>query len=224
MKKDLSWKNPYIERVNSIPEILLSGQNNQLSAIQLDQVRQKTQLFSAVFLELGSGSGRHLIQLAQQNSKCLYIGVELRYKRAFKTAEKAKNLGLENLIVLRVNALKSQELFLVGTISGVYVNFPDPWEKNRWKKHRLLSEDSLKWISLILIEGGFLAYKTDHLSYFEDTVKLISSLKSFDLALLIHDLNNNSASQANIQTEFEKLFNSKGLPVYFLKALKKSAD
>lgn len=90
-----------------------------------------------LFLEIGSGSGNFLIQLAQNNKEKNFIGDELRLKRLVYAARKAKNIDLKNIKFIRIDANKIEEFIDNNELSGVYINFPDPWEKNVKKEFYL---------------------------------------------------------------------------------------
>lgn len=212
------WKNQYIDLVAAKPAYIVAGRSNSLSPEQIAQVRRVCGDFDGVFCELCSGSGGHLVELAQAHPNQLYVGFELRFKRAFNTAKKAERLALQNLLVLRTTAFLLPEVFTERSLSGVYVNFPDPWEKERWKKNRVLNPKFLDAIASRLRREGFLSYKSDHQEYFESTVKMLEVHPLFSITSCVRDLHASELGPSSIKTEFEKLFISKGLPIHFLQA------
>lgn len=215
------WKNPYIDRVESLPERIVPAESNAVTEEQIRVLRSIAASRDRTFLELGSGSGAHLIERAARESTATFIGFELRYKRAFRTAEKAQQRGIENLIVARTTATLVPEIFLANSLAGVYINFPDPWEKKKWRKHRLLNRDFVAKLQQLLLPGGFLAYKTDHQEYFDETLEMLESSLLFSIAEQSRDLHQSAYAADNVLTEFENLFISKGLPTYYLKAVRR---
>jgi tRNA (guanine-N7-)-methyltransferase len=175
--------------------------------------------FKAIYVEIGSGSGMHIIQLAQNNPDTLCIGLEIRFKRAFKTGEKAEKLGLNNVLVLRTDARCLNDLFSQGEVDAFYINYPDPWDKRRWKKNRLLNQDMLATLHTLLRPEGHLRYKTDHQEYFASTLELLGA-GQWQRLKLTTDLVNSEWSEATIPTEFEYLFKSQDKPLCFLEARK----
>jgi len=163
--------------------------------------------FEQIYVELGSGSGMHLVELASQNPKVLVIGIEKRFKRAVKTAQKAQKRDLINLKVLRGQAEDLADIFLNQKINGIFINFPDPWDKAKWKKHRMINENSLKDFEKLLTADGFISHKTDHDNAFKDALELISK-SNFKIKNQSFDLLNSEYADSNIATEFEMLFKS----------------
>lgn len=221
------WKNPYIDLVDEHEDAILTLDPERtntrlgeyaLSAPSRELLREKQELFKESVLELGSGSGGHLIERAKLEPQTLFIGVELRFKRAVRTIEKAKRDSLTNLLILRGTAESISDIFPPRSISRVYVNFPDPWSKKRWTKHRMLNEERLITISKLLRQSGALLYKTDHKEYFYTTLELLESLPMFAVEYQTPDLHNSPYLEGSVQTEFESLFLSQGLPIYALKA------
>ena len=215
-----TWKNPYIDKTSEHEGVLYPflksiefSENEQISFSKTIQNTKK------IYLEFGSGSGGHLIDLAQANPDTLCIGFEIRYKRIVRTAEKAKEKGIKNIMLLRARAEHFPKYFQERKIDNVYVNFPDPWSKKKWKKHRLLSDEFLQSISKSLVNSGAFLYKTDHREYFEATLKLLQQASYFDLTAHSFDLYNSEYLSGNIKTEFEKLFLSKEQPIHYLRAI-----
>lgn len=212
--------NPYVAKVSTLPEHLLPCLGGGVSQTDLAAVRNRCAQFSACAIELGCGSGAHIIGLAEREPETLFLGFEIRFKRSYKAAEKAAKAGLKNVLILRTNAKAADELFAAESLSAVYVNFPDPWEKKRWKKHRLLAPEFLDVLWGKLQFGGALRYKTDHSEYFLETAKILQNSGKWLVEKFTQDLHSSDFAQANILTEFERLFLSKGLPVNSLEAKK----
>lgn len=179
-----------------------------------DIVTVKNVLISArkLIIELGSGAGGHLIELARQEPTATCIGLELRYKRAFRTLEKGERYELTNLYVYRGDGRKFlRELVTAGAVDTFYVNFPDPWPKRREQKNRVLSPNFLNEIDTWLKPEGRLIFRTDQRDYFDQVVMTIESsecpLKIIELS---NDLKSQPLSIALFPTEFEGLFLRKG--------------
>ena len=209
-----AWKNQYIDLIGTKPHLII--EETEIEEGALCPILPK---FERCFVELGSGSGGHLIELANRNPEVLCVGFELRYKRAFRTAEKAEQLGLKNLLVYRANANLLSSLFPENSLDRVYVNYPDPWAKKRWQKHRLLNDDSVALLTTLLKPGGALRYKTDHKEYFDTVVKSLRQNQTFQIVKETHDMFGSCDLSDNITTEFEQLFLSQGLPISFVEAI-----
>jgi len=213
------WKNPYIDLLETKPDYILPCGKEQDQSL-LNQFRDRCGAFNRIACEPCSGSGAHLIGKATLDPSCFHVGFELRFKRAYRTAEKAEQQGLDNLFVVRDNARNILKYFSPESVNKFYVNFPDPWEKKHWKKHRLLNADYFETIGKLLTRSGTFSYKTDHQECFEEVVGILETLKNFNLIKLTRDLYKSDFLSNNVPTEFESLFLSKNLPIYFLEAEK----
>ena len=210
--------NPYTKLINTLPEIVLVNSDKEPTEDELNAIKAASKPYKEIFIELGSGSGSHLLERSKIDPNSAYFGFELRYKRAFKTAEKALKAGLKNLFMCRTNANFFPALFSNTKISGIYMNFPDPWDRKRWKKHRMANEEFFKIISKMLANTGYFSFKTDHQKLFEDTLAIINENNDFVVSEKSYDLHKSEFTKNNVETEFEKLFISKKLPIYYLKA------
>jgi tRNA (guanine-N7-)-methyltransferase len=212
--------NPYIHLITTKPELIIPFEDTESNDHALTLIQNKMANYSRVFCELGSGSGRFLLEHAKLNKNALFIGFEIRFKRIYRTAEKAEKINLSNILLLQTRAETLAQLFPENTLDGIYVNFPDPWEKPRWHKHRLLNATYLDNIHTCLKPGAFLSYKTDHQEYFDGVLSHIQSNAGFRITTLTYDLHTSEWNASNIKTEFELMFKSQKRPIYFLEAVK----
>ncbi len=210
------WKNHYIDLVHTKPDYIVPIRIEGDLPSASEKIKERAKCFQGIIAEFGSGSGGHLIERARRDPSNLYVGFELRFKRVFRTAEKAEEIGLRNLIVVQGTALHFPALFPPLSLRGAYVNFPDPWSKPRWKKHRLLSESFLTALRESLQIEGFFSYKSDHAEYFKETKLLLERMVGFRIEEASSDLWNSPYREANIASEFEGLFHSQGLPIHYL--------
>lgn len=220
-QKTRRWENQYIALIEQMPDYIIAGRGSALSEEQCAQIRARSVPFAQVVCELGSGSGAHLIACATESPETLFIGFEIRFKRAYRTAQKAEAAGLRNVLVVNAPAQSLASCFPSESLHGVYVNFPDPWSKRRWHKHRLLSPEFLQTISDRLAPGGFLSYKTDHQEYFAEVRNTLQSSPELQLAFVTTDLYEEHPQYQTVKTEFERLFLSQGKPICLLRAEKR---
>lgn len=218
-----NWENQYIQLVTTKPSVIVPEHDRELPVQSRAKIDALKGNYQGVFVEIGSGSGMHLLQLAEQNPKVLCIGLEIRFKRAFKTGEKAERRGLSNVLVIRTDARYLKELFGEGEVSAFFVNYPDPWDKRRWKKNRILNDEMLLTMHRLLKTSGLLRYKTDHQEYFESTLKLVQS-PSWALTKQSFDLLHSEWAEDNIPTEFECLFKSQQKNLHLLEVEKKACS
>jgi tRNA (guanine-N7-)-methyltransferase len=165
-----------------------------------------------VHLEIGCGSGRYLIEWAQENPQDAFIGLELRFKRLVFAAKKIEQLALPNILLMREKGEFVDEYLSHNSIDCIHINFPDPWPKKARRKHRILSADFLTRMHPYFRSGGELRIKTDHLEYFETVTEILQKLENYKIVEHTMDLQLSNYIENNILTEFEMLFKSKGNP------------
>lgn len=204
------WVNPYVHLMDGFPGRIFSLAGD---VSEEEQLRKIISTSKRVFVELGSGSGQHLILQAKRNPDATFFGFELRYKRAVRTLEKADKAGTENLYVLRTDFSRLEEVFKPNSLSGIYINFPDPWDKRKQHKHRVLRQGILERAGTLLVSGGILSVKTDHRDYFRSFIAETAQAKSFRLLRLSENLGQSEFAADNVPSEFELLFRNKGIPI-----------
>ena len=160
-----------------------------------------------IYLEIGCGSGNFTVQNAQKFLDRNYIALELRFRRLVLGAKKAAKRNLKNILFLRKRGETILEFFGEKEISGVYINFPDPWEGE--EKKRVISEDLFKKLDVVLKSKGKLFFKTDHEQYYRDVLELVENLENYEVIFHTDNLHNSEKAQQNIKTEFEQMFLSK---------------
>ena len=166
-----------------------------------------------VVCELCSGAGNHIVEQAKRAKATtgddgkIFIGFELRFKRAYRTIEKAKaNNVAERVFVAGCPAELINFLFDERRLDGVYINFPDPWEKRRGRKHRLLTTEFLAGLATRIKPGGFFSFKTDHNEYFGSVLEILRKNENFTIIRETTDLYSSEYLAGNVLTEFEGMF------------------
>ena len=118
-------------------------------------------------LEIGMGKGKFLMQLAEKNPQIHYIGIEKYSSVLVRALEKMEENPLENLHFIRMDAENIVNVFEKGEVDQIYLNFSDPWPKDRHAKRRLTSRQFLERYHNILKEEGRVIFKTDNRPLFE---------------------------------------------------------
>lgn len=206
--------NAYRERIADFPGRLFPLLDAEA---EIEEIRSLLGRFSTVYCELGCGSGKHLIELAARERDALLLGFELRYKRAVRTIEKALAAGRENIYVLRADALAHLQRLGEGVLDGIFVHFPDPWDKKRWHKHRLLKAKMLESAFSVLKDSGFLSVKSDHRRYIYDFLEAVEHNQGFRLVGFTSDLARSPYGAQSIPSEFEHLFERLDKGIYYLR-------
>ena len=167
-----------------------------------------------LYIEVGMGKGRFITELARQNPGRNYVGIE-KYSSVLLRAldKREKDPELTNLKFLRMEAEDLTEVFGPGEVAGIYLNFSDPWPKDRHAKRRLPSREFLARYDQILVPDGVVEFKTDNRGLF-DFALLEAQEAGWHLDACTFDLHHDAElSQGNIMTEYEERFSSQGNPI-----------
>ena len=170
-----------------------------------------------ICLEIGMGKGKFISTLAQQNPDINYIGIEKYETVMLKALEKKQSLELKNLALVCEEAASLTDYFDKGEISRIYLNFSDPWPKDRHAKRRLTSDRFLAEYREILAPDGFLQFKTDNDKLFEYSVERLAAC-GFDIFAISRDLHNSEFAAGNVMTEYEERFSAEGKNICFLQS------
>ena len=170
-----------------------------------------------VHLEIGMGKGQFLSTLAKQNPDINYIGIEKYEAVMLRALEKKTADDIGNLALLCEYASDLAEYFSEGEVDMIYLNFSDPWPKDRHAKRRLTSDGFLNTYKSILKKNGALQFKTDNLPLFTYSVERLEAC-GWVIDALSFDLHNSEFSEGNVFTEYEEKFYSEGKKINFLKA------
>ncbi len=214
MVEPLAWVNPYRYLVGSFPGRLFEEREGDSS---LNACKELVLREAETYLEIGSGSGGHLLELATRSRSAVFLGCEVRYKRAVRTIEKAAANDLQNVFIFRGEIAKLIPAIPHKRLAGIYINFPDPWEKRRDWKHRTLALPFLEAGTSLLRKSGFISVKTDHAEYFHFFLKHVREYDRYLIEEISEDLYNSAYLPGNIQTEFERLFVSQGKSIHYAK-------
>ena len=174
-------------------------------------------------VEIGSGNGFFLTEVARRNPDWNFLGIEIRYKRTMMVAKKLREAGVTNARISRYHAAFLDDLLEPGSVSGLYVNHPDPWQKERHEKHRLISRWFLEDVVRLLKPGGWFHLKSDYLPNIERVYELIdhdgdgNPAEPLPLQITGRSDDVNGAGGPwpdDIQTNYQRKFLERGLPVY----------
>lgn len=166
-----------------------------------------------IYLEVGMGKGRFIMDQARLHPDRSFLGIEMYSSVLLRALQKMEEEELSNLRFLREDAAYIEEWFAPGEVDGIYLNFSDPWPKDRHAKRRLPGRVFLKRFATILKDGGLIEFKTDNAELFDFALEEIEP-GGFELLKITRDLHNDSIMmESNIMTEYEERFSSKGNPI-----------
>ena len=169
-----------------------------------------------IYIEIGMGKGKFIIENAIKYPDINFIGIEKYDSVLAKSLPKIPD-NLTNLAIIRMDALNIDNVFSK-EISRIYLNFSDPWPKDRHHLRRLTSKVFLEKYDSIFKDIAEIFQRTDNQQLYIYSLESLSSF-GYKLSDISFDLHN-SASDDLITTEYEDKFSSKGMPIYSLVARK----
>lgn len=168
-----------------------------------------------IHIEIGMGKGKFISELAIKNPNINYIGIEKYSNVLVRALEKRENLECNNLYFIRMNAEYITDIFEKEEVSQIYLNFSDPWPKDRHAKRRLTSEQFLSRYDKILKRNGSILFKTDNKELFDFSLEQIQ-LANWNLRCVTTNLHQSEYNKENIMTEYEERFSMEGKPIHYL--------
>ena len=167
-----------------------------------------------IHIEVGMGKGRFIIDMAKLHPEINYIGIEKYSSVLVRAIEKQTEEQLPNLVFIRMDAEAIENVFDEGEVDYIYLNFSDPWPKDRHAKRRLTSHQFLERYDQFLAPSGHLEFKTDNQDLFTFSLEEIGNSDIWHVDASTRDLHHDPAmNQNNIMTEYEEKFSSLGNPI-----------
>ena len=170
-----------------------------------------------IHIEIGMGKGKFILEMAERNPEINYIGIEKYCSVLVRAVEKTENFEGENLRLIRMDAEEIEEVFAPEEVDRIYLNFSDPWPKDRHAKRRLTSARFLERYDHILAPDGRIMFKTDNRNLFDFSLEQIEEA-GWILENYTYDLHNSKFNEGNVMTEYEEKFSAKGNPICRLTA------
>ena len=168
---------------------------------------------SPIHVEIGMGKGRFLMDLAEQNPDIQYIGIERYTSVLLRAVQKMDELQLPNVHFICEDAAKLPEVFAQAEVDRIYLNFSDPWPKDRHAKRRLTSRQFFARYNVILKQDGQVEFKTDNKDLFDFSVEEVKEAE-WKLTACTYDLHHDAAlNEGNVMTEYEERFSKAGNPI-----------
>lgn len=201
------------DEIAQSPYVIQDPQENKGNWDKVFAVRQP------LHIEVGMGKGRFIMDMAEQHPDVNYIGIEMYDSvlvRALQKMDEKKDAGClpQNLYFMRMDARELPLIFEKGEVEKIYLNFSDPWPKERHAKRRLTSRQFLERYDQILAEDGTVEFKTDNRDLFDFSLAEVEETK-WELTAHTFDLHHNEEMMVgNVMTEYEEKFSSKGNPIH----------
>ena len=167
-----------------------------------------------VRLEAGMGKGKFIYTMAGLHPDINYVGIEKYSSVLLRAVHKMEQEELPNLKFLRMDAENIAEVFGQGEVDRIYLNFSDPWPKDRHAKRRLPSREFLARYDRILKKDGVLEFKTDNRELFDFALEELAPA-GWEAVFVTRDLHHDeNKMETNVMTEYEEKFSLKGNPIY----------
>lgn len=167
-----------------------------------------------IHIEIGMGKGRFICEMAKAYPDINYIGIEKYSSVLLRAIQKMEEEPLTNLLFIRMDAESIDDVFAGDEVDRIYLNFSDPWPKDRHAKRRLPSKEFLARYDRFLKKDGVLEFKTDNRGLFDFAVEELPQA-GWKLVKITYDLHHDEEMmQGNVMTEYEEKFSSMGNPIY----------
>lgn len=207
-----------LKHVKGANEIIISGK------YYVDTPSDYKGKWSSVFgnknpinIEIGIGKGDFIIENALRNPDINYIGIEKFDSVIVRAIQKSNELEINNLRIIRMDALNLADVFNK-EIDLIYLNFSDPWPKERHAKRRLTSNIFLSVYDNLFKDSKNIIMKTDNINLFNYSLESLEDY-GYEIKYKTYDLD--CLSEDNIMTEYERKFHEKGVKINKLIAYKK---
>lgn len=196
------YKKWAVDYIKDHPEIILHDENIS------------SYLDKKLNIEIGAGKGDFVIGMALSHADEFFIAVEKISSVGGIAAKKMNELHLPNALLYPSDVVNLFSLLPDNSINNIYLNFSDPWPKDRHAKRRLPSRQFLSRFANILNTDGNLEFKTDNKDLFDFAVDEVEPA-GWKMDAITYDLHHDEImNQGNVLTEYEEKFSSKGNPIY----------
>lgn len=166
-----------------------------------------------IHIEIGMGKGQFLHSMAKRYPQINFIGIEKYSSVLLRAIQKMEEEEFPNLKFIRMDAEEITNVFGTNEIDKIYLNFSDPWPKDRHARRRLPSREFLARYNEILKTEGKLEFKTDNRKLFDFAVEELEPA-GWKAEAISYDLHSNEQMMVgNIMTEYEEKFSSIGNPI-----------
>ena len=167
-------------------------------------------------IEIGMGKGQFIMKLAKEHPDINYIGIERYSSVLLRALQKMEIEPLPNIRFLCMDASIITEVFDKEEVAKIYLNFSDPWPKERHAKRRLTSRQFFERYDKILAGNGVVEFKTDNDDLFAFSMEEVAEA-GWTLDAHTFDLHHDPVlNEGNVMTEYEEKFSSLGHPIHKL--------
>ncbi|MCM1542214.1 MAG: tRNA (guanosine(46)-N7)-methyltransferase TrmB [Blautia sp.] len=205
-----------LRNITGSREVIAASPYVVQEAVQLKCPGRWNEIFgngNPVHIEIGMGKGKFIHTMAKEHPEINYVGIEKYSSVLLRAIQKMQREELPNLRFLRMEAENITAVFGPGEVDRIYLNFSDPWPKDRHAKRRLPSREFLARYNVILKKEGRLEFKTDNRELFDFAVGELEPA-GWKAEIITYDLHNDEALvRGNVMTEYEEKFSAMGNPI-----------
>ena len=141
-------------------------------------------------IEIGMGKGRFIMDMAAAHPDINYLGIERYSSVLLRALQKMEETPMPNLKFICMDAADVTEVFAKDEVSRIYLNFSDPWPKDRHAKRRLTSTEFLSRYEKVLPPQGLVEFKTDNTPLFDFSLEQVKEA-GWTLQAFTYDLHHN---------------------------------
>lgn len=169
-----------------------------------------------LYLEIGCGKGQFIVNYAKQYPDWNFIAIEGHQSVALRALEKASDMEEKNICFILEYIKDIRDYFAPGELDGIFLNFSDPWPKDRHAKRRLTYGKRLLQYRQVVRNGGNIQFKTDNEGLFDFTLEQIEQ-EGLEILEMSRDLHHSDLAAGNITTEYEDKFAAVGKNINYVK-------
>lgn len=169
-----------------------------------------------IYLEIGCGKGQFVTNYAAKYPQWNFIAIEGHQSVVLRALEKAAEMESGNIKFVLEYIKDIRDYFDCGELEGIFLNFSDPWPKDRHAKRRLTYGKRLLQYCDVIREGGVIQFKTDNDGLFDFTLEQIET-EGLNILEVSRDLHASDFAETNITTEYEDKFAASGKNINYVK-------
>ena len=208
-------------KIRNLDEKMLQVEHHIISEPQNHRGAWLKEVFEGkekFFLEIGCGKGNFITTMAESNPNFAYIGIEGQRTVLYRTLEKIEEKELDNVVTIDqyVDPGDLEKLFENDELDGIFLNFSDPWPKERHEKRRLTYGKRLLQYCELIKDKGFIQFKTDNEGLFAYSIEQIEN-EGLYISKLTRDLHNSTCEERFVTTEYEEKFKGLGKNINMVK-------
>ena len=167
-------------------------------------------------IEIGMGKGKFILEMALKYPNINFIGIEKYSSVASVAIKKINEFKPSNLKILIMDAINLEDI-LSKKVNTIYLNFSDPWPKDRHAKRRLTSPLYLELYEKLFKQNPHIIMKTDNDLLFEYS---LDSFKNYGYSIRNNSYDLHKENIDNVETEYEERFSKEGIKIKYVEVIK----